>query len=78
MPDAIQGLISLDHLTAKRVNSKVEQAAENPYHYFKRLAGEEYYKLKVGDYRVLARFFHSKSIISIEKLGHRKNVYDRL
>jgi len=47
----------------------------NPFHYFERLAGRNEYKLRVGDYRVIAEIGDNIHIILI---GHRKNVYNNL
>jgi len=39
----------------------------------KRLKGQEYFRLRAGDYRII--FLFEKQIIKILKIGHRKNIY---
>lgn len=33
------------------------------------------YKLKVGDYRAIYEVFHNKKVVTIHKVGHRKEIY---
>ncbi|OIO24962.1 hypothetical protein AUJ14_05280 [Candidatus Micrarchaeota archaeon CG1_02_55_22] len=70
------GFVSkLERSAAKRIVEKVEFASRDPSKYFSRLVGYDDYKLRVGDYRVIALLIHSEKKLFIEKVGHRKNVY---
>ncbi len=73
--EAASELSKLDNAAVSRIVLKLERALKNPMRFFERLAGSDYYKLRIGDYRILALIFHSDEIISVQKLGHRKNVY---
>jgi len=75
--EALIEIGKVDNDTAKRILDKLEEAAENPTHYFKRLVGREEYKIRIGDYRVIGRVFISESKIFILTLGHRKNIYKK-
>ncbi|MEK6845082.1 MAG: type II toxin-antitoxin system RelE/ParE family toxin [Nanoarchaeota archaeon] len=46
-----------------------------PHHFVKRLVGSSYYRLRVGDYRIVLDIQNDKLIIVIIELGHRKNIY---
>lgn len=74
--EALAILEKLDPPTARRILDKIDQAAENPLRLFQRLRGSELYKLRVGDYRVLARLNLAERKVSVATLGHRRNVYD--
>ena len=74
---AIRDLASLDAPIARRIVSKLDQAAVHPEHFFRRLAGAADYKLRVGDYRVLAALDHETRTILVERVGHRSGIYDR-
>ena len=74
---AIRDLGRLDKAVARRIMAKLEQAAPNPTRFFERQVGSADYKLRVGDYRLLALLAHEDHIIFIEKVDHRKRVYDR-
>jgi mRNA-degrading endonuclease RelE of RelBE toxin-antitoxin system len=62
---------------ARRVIVRLETAATDPTHYFTRLASSDEYKLRIGDYRLLAVLAHSERSILVERVGHRSRVYDR-
>ena len=55
---------------------KLHDAAEYPQHFFLRLQGEETYRLRIGDYRIICEVDHHERVIHIMDIGHRKNVYD--
>ncbi len=57
--------------------AKLEQAALNPTHFFTRLAGEDDYKLRIGDYRLLALLAPESQTIHVERVDHRSRVYRR-
>ena len=70
-------LTALDNAVAARVVEKIESAATNPHHFFERLRGSEYRKLRVGDYRIIALFIHQDDVIEIQRIEHRSRVYGR-
>ena len=59
----------------ERIFSKIIDAKDNPFRFFERLEGRNDYKLRVGDYRVIADINNKDKIIEITKIGHRKEVY---
>ncbi len=76
--DAMSQLRKLDNATAKRILDKLDGVLENPAHFFERLTGREEYKLRIGDYRVLAKILNDENTIVVTGVGHRKNIYKRL
>lgn len=63
---------------SRRIYNKILSTKENPFHFFERLEGREDYKLRVGDYRVIADINQKAQIIQVTLIGHRKNVYQNL
>ena len=62
---------------ARRVVSKLEQAADRRERSFERLQESGDYKLRIGDFRLIgALAFESKTII-VERVDHRSRVYER-
>ena len=57
--------------------AKLEQAAENPDRYFRRLAASDDYKLRIGDYRLIAALSHEQRTVYVERVDHRSRVYER-
>lgn len=41
----------------------------------KRLQGNDRFRLRIGDYRVLYTIDHKKRVIEVVAVGHRKEVY---
>jgi len=73
--EALYQLKKLDNSTAKRIIEKINETLKNPLHFFKRLAGREEYKLRVGDYRIIADIMQKEKTVFIRSLGHRKKMY---
>ena len=59
----------------KRILNKLIITQEDPFCYFIRLKDRQDYKLRIGDYRVIADINPSERTIEITKIGHRKKVY---
>jgi mRNA interferase RelE/StbE len=76
-PGPIDFLAKLEKPLRKRIFDKIVAAKENPHHFFERLAGRTDYKLRIGNYRVIADIDDSKKQIHITLIGHRKNVYQK-
>lgn len=73
---AVAELDKLETLVAKRIVKSVLEMEENlDKKDIKRLQGLSDFRLRVGDYRVI--FSINDSTITILKVGHRKNIYDR-
>ncbi|MBS3168506.1 type II toxin-antitoxin system RelE/ParE family toxin [Candidatus Woesearchaeota archaeon] len=75
---AIEILNNLEKHIKERIYKKILQTKENPLRYFERLSGREDYKLRVGDYRIIADINQSEKFIQITFIGHRKNVYEKI
>jgi len=67
---AIEFLSKLPLEIKERIYNKITLAKSNPHHLFERLKERECYKLRIGDYRVIADI--DKNKIEIRIIGHRK------
>ncbi len=74
---AAKELKRLDRSVAKRIYEKVDLLSRNPERYIEKLVRYPYYRLRVGDYRVILDIKHESVRILILKVGHRSSVYDR-
>lgn len=70
-------LAGLPPLVAQRVLAKVEAACEDPIRWFTKLKGRPGWRVRVGDYRVVADLNLRERTITVIAIGHRRNVYDR-
>ncbi|MDD4353568.1 MAG: hypothetical protein PHN56_03865 [Candidatus Nanoarchaeia archaeon] len=72
---AAEYLEFLDKETAKRIFNKIILSKEEPLNYFIRLSGRNDYKLKIGQYRVIADIDINKKQVQLNLIGLRKNIY---
>ena len=59
-----------------RIMKKLHDITDFPDHYLKRLSGSPYYRLRVGDYRVIIDWRKEDNELFVRDIGHRRNVYD--
>jgi len=74
---AIRQLKKLDRTVARRIFDRVGELSENPHRFVQRLVNSPYYRLRVGDYRVILDIQESLLRILVLKVGHRESIYDR-
>jgi len=75
--EAQRDILGIEKKIAERIVRKLDSIVSDPMRYFERQVGSDEYKLRVGDWRVLALFYYDKKIIWIEKVDHRKNIYKK-
>lgn len=73
-----KSLQSIDREIGQRILDKLKWLAENindvnPLPLHGRLSG--LYKLTVGDYRVIYELNHNEKVITVHKIGHRRDIY---
>ena len=76
--NAIEFLKNLDKKNQERIFNKIMSTKEDPFHYFEKLTSKKQYKLRVGDYRVIADIDKNEIKILVLLIGHRKNIYDTI
>ena len=72
---AERALKKLDRPVAKRIYEAVGRLAEDPIRNVIRLVNSPYYRLRVGDYRVIFDLQADLMRILVVKVGHRKSIY---
>jgi len=80
-PKAQKQLKKMDYIQAKSIIKWIEKNlvnCTNPYFSGKALKGnlKDYWRYRVGSYRLFTRIDNEKIIITIVKIGHRQGVYD--
>ncbi|PSB15796.1 type II toxin-antitoxin system RelE/ParE family toxin [Phormidesmis priestleyi ULC007] len=77
-PEAISDLGALDQTIRERIISKIDWLAKN-FDQLKpqSLTGDlsDFFKLRVGDYRVLYDFSREDKVIAVIRVKHRREVY---
>lgn len=75
---ALEQLEKLETPLQERINKTLDRIRIRPYSFVKKLVGDSAYRLRVGDYRVLMEIQNQTLTILVIKIGHRKNIYDKL
>ena len=74
--NALHDLKKLPRSIAKRIVEKIQLLEENPFNKnVKKLVGHPFFRLRVGDYRVIYEIRNHELVILIIKIGHRKKIY---
>ncbi|MCH7851130.1 MAG: type II toxin-antitoxin system RelE/ParE family toxin [Nanoarchaeota archaeon] len=60
-----------------RIGFAIEKIKLRPFSFVKRLVASQYFRLRVGDYRLILDIRQSKLVIMVIEVGHRRNVYKR-
>lgn len=73
---ATKELNSLPNKEIKKIINAINQLVVNPrLTNSKKLSASEYYRIRVGDYRILYEIKDQLLIIYIIKIAHRKDIY---
>ena len=59
----------------ERIITSLERIKIRPFSFVKRLVGSKYFRLRVGNYRLILDVQQGKLIILVVEVGHRRNVY---
>lgn len=69
-------IMKLDKQIIPAIKSAIASLADNPRPYgYKKLKGEEAFRIRVGDYRIIYEIDDGKIIITVVSVGHRKDIY---
>jgi mRNA interferase RelE/StbE len=72
---AIKELKKLNRLVSRRIYEAVGKLKEDPYHNIKKLTNSEYFRLRVGDYRIILDINEKQLRVLVIKVGHRNRIY---
>lgn len=69
-------IIKLDKKAIAVIKTVIADLAENPRPYgYKKLKGEDAYRIRVGNYRVIYEIDDNTIIVTVVSVGHRKDIY---
>ena len=76
-PRALRDYSAFDRATQKRLQRRIDHLAEDPYPAgTKKLQAEEpFYRVRVGDYRVIYQVEPKELLVVVVKIGHRREIY---
>ena len=63
---------------SRRIFDKIEnEVKNNVLHYLETLVNKDFYKIRVGDYRLFADYYRDKDLLVIRTIRHRKDAYKK-
>lgn len=66
----------LDKRLSKRLLEKIQKLSNDPYGQdSQKLAGGKGYRIRLGDYRIVYIIDKSNKLVTIIKIGHRREIY---
>ncbi|MCX6773409.1 MAG: type II toxin-antitoxin system RelE/ParE family toxin [Candidatus Micrarchaeota archaeon] len=66
-------LDTLESEMRQRVLAVLERIRANPFRYARKLTGSDFFRFRVGDYRIVAKI--GENFITVHAIEHRKSVY---
>ena len=69
-------IMKLDKKIISVIKASISDLAETPRPYgYKKLKGEDAYRIRVGDYKVIYEINDYTIIVTVVSVGHRKDIY---
>ena len=68
-------LEKLPHELQTRIGIALERIRVRPFHFVARLVGSPYFRLRVGDYRVILDIQQNTLTLFVIEMGHRRNIH---
>jgi len=76
---ATKEISKLPNKEIHRIIDKIQALSEEPRpNTCKKLSGDEKYRIRVGNYRILYSIEDNVLVVYIVKVGHRKNIYEMI
>lgn len=72
---AVRQLRKLDHAVAKRIFDAVGKLRVDPERRLTRIVNSPYYRLRVGDYKVIVDMRRERLAVLVLRVGHRRSIY---
>ena len=77
-PKAQKAVMKLEPVAARRIRQFLENrlaTLENPRALGKKLVNEEFWRYRVGDYRILVTIDDEQILVLVVDVAHRRDVY---
>lgn len=68
-------LKKLDEKQRRRIISTLERCRIRPHSFIKKLVSSPYFRLRVGEFRVIVDIRNNELVIMVLEIGHRRNIY---
>ena len=69
-------LKKLDKKQARRIRNTILEITDNPFVAVRKLSDSAFFRMRVGNYRVIMDLQQGKMIIFVVEVDHRRRIYD--
>ncbi len=73
---SVRQLKKLDKKQARRIKDAVLEITDNPFVAVRKLSDSAFFRMRVGNYRVIMDLQQGKMIIFVVEVDHRRRIYD--
>jgi len=73
---SVRQLKKLDKKQVRRIRDAVLEITESPFVAVRKLSDSVFFRMRVGDFRIIMDLKQGKMIIFVVEVDHRKRVYD--
>jgi mRNA interferase RelE/StbE len=74
---SVKQLKKIDEKNAQKIYDSVQDCIKNPFQTVTRLTNSSFYRLRVGNYRVILDLQQNKMIIFVVETDHRGQIYKK-
>ena len=74
---SVKQLERIDKKNAQKIHDSVSACVEDPFRAVIRLTNSPFYRIRVGNYRVILDLQQSKMIIFVVETDHREKIYKK-
>ena len=74
---SVKQLKKIDEKNAQKIYDSVQDCIKNPFQTVTRLTNSSFYRLRVGNYRVILDLQQNKIIIFVVETDHRGQIYKK-
>lgn len=74
---ALKQLKKLEREQKERVINVLERCKIRPHSYVKKLVGSQYFRIRVGELRVIVDIVDKKLVIYLLEINHRRRIYKK-
>ena len=74
---AARSLKKLPQDTKEKIRLTLLRIQVRPFDYLEKMIGHPFYKLRVGDYRIIIEVINEELVILVVEVGNRRNIYKR-
>ena len=77
-PKVVRFLDKCERQLHDRIRNKIFLLGDDPFRILEHFSGQDFYKLRIGNYRALVDVDISRKIIFVRHLEHRSKIYKNL